>query len=260
MFRPNRLKQTIATGGRAYGFWLMGAMPTLAEIAANAGFDFVVIDNEHGPGDLFTTIAMMRAAQGSDATCMVRAPSHDPALLSRLVDSGVDTLLIPMVNSAAEAKAVVDACLYPPAGRKGFAAGAVRASGYGLAADYVEKANDNLFIAVQIESVDAVAQTAEIAAVPGVDMIFIGPNDLAGSLGRPGQSDDPECAALVAQACEAARSVGKPLGSIPRKGMTYRDAFAEGFQLVIDGADVALYREGVRQAVAGYREWAGAST
>ena len=81
-----------------------------------------------------------------------------------------------------------------------------------------------------------------------------------GTVYRPGQSDDPECAALVAQACAAARSVGKPLGSIPRKGMTYRDAFAEGFQLVIDGADVALYREGVRQAVAGYREWANGST
>lgn len=256
MFRPNWLKKTIAAGGNAYGFWLMGAMPTLAEIAANVGYDVLVIDNEHGPGDLFSTIDMLRAAQGTDVTCMVRAPSHDKALLSRLVDVGVNTLLVPMVNTADQARAIVDACKYPPEGRKGTAAGAVRASGYGLANGYMDEANDNLFIAVQIESVEAVENAAEIAAVPGVDMIFIGPNDLAGSFGKPGQTDDPECARLVGVAQQAAHAVGKPTGSIPRKGMTFRDVFDEGFKLVIDGADIGVYREGVRNAVAAYRSWA----
>lgn len=255
MFRPNKLKQLIAGGGRAYGTWLFSAVPTFAEIASHCDYDFLVFDNEHGPGDLFSTIDMLRAAQASEVTCMVRASSHDPALLARMVDSGVDTFLVPMVNTAAEAKAVVDACLYPPDGKKGFAAGAVRASGYGISSEYIAEANKNIFIAVQIESVEAVENVSEIAAVPGVDMIFIGPNDLSGSLGLLAQTDHPVVIESIQKAFDAAQAAGKPVGSIPLKGQTFKDSFNNGYKLIIDGADVAFYRMGMQNAVASYREW-----
>lgn len=255
MFRSNKLKKSMQNGGRAYGTWLMSAVPTLAEIASHAGYDFLVFDNEHGPGDLFTTIDMLRAAQATDVTCMVRASSHDPALLARMADCGVDTFLVPMVNTAAEAKAVVNACLYPPEGNKGFAAGAVRASGYGFSAEYVAEANKNIFIAVQIESAEAVGNVAEIAAVPGVDMIFIGPNDLSGSLGHLAETDHPVVVENVQRAFDSARAAGKPVGSIPLKGQTYKDSFDAGFQLIVDGADVAFYRMGMQSKVSEYREW-----
>ena len=100
MFRPNRLKQHLRQGHLAYGTWLMSAMSTLAEIAAHVGYDFLVFDNEHGLSDLSSTINMLRAAQGRDVTCMVRTPSHDPALLGHMADCGVDTFLVPMVNTA----------------------------------------------------------------------------------------------------------------------------------------------------------------
>lgn len=255
MFRPNKLKSKIRNGERAYGTWLMSAEPIMAEIASHAGYDFLIFDNEHGPGDLSTTIGMLRAAQGTEVTCMVRASSHDTSLLSRMADCGVNSFLVPMVESAAQAKAIVDACLYPPEGKKGFAAGAVRASDYGWSDDYVAAANQNIFIALQIESVEAINQIGEIADVPGVDMIFIGPNDLSGSMGLLGQTAHPDVVTAVGTAIEATNATGKPIGSIPLMGDTFRETFAKGIQLVVDGADVAMYRMAMAEKISTYQNW-----
>jgi 4-hydroxy-2-oxoheptanedioate aldolase len=208
MFRQNRLKQRILAGEKSFGTWLQSGCPTFAEIASTAGFDFFVMDQEHGPGGLETAMEMARAAACAPATAMVRVPSSHPTYLKRLIDAGIEGILVPMVESAAEAEQVVKACRYPPRGNRGNAADIARCSGYGLQADYLARADDNLLIAVQIETAEAVAHAAEIAAVDGVDLVFIGPTDLSGSIGLMGQTGRP-----------SRRCVGSASRSAPSPGL-----------------------------------------
>ena len=152
MFRPNRLKARIRAGEKSFGTWLQSASPTFAEMAAIAGFDFFIVDQEHGPGDLQAAIDQMRAGACTDATMVVRVPSHDPVYLRRLVDAGVEAVLVPMVDTAEQARAIVAACRFPPRGTRGNAADITRSSSYGFVADYLDRADDNLLIIVQIET------------------------------------------------------------------------------------------------------------
>lgn len=242
MFRPNHLKTIIAAGEPALGVWLQLGEPSIAEIASLCGYDFLILDNEHGKASIDTTVHAMRAAQAGRATVMVRAPGQDPDYLKRILDSGAEALMVPMVETAEEARAVVAACRYPPAGRRGYSAPTVRASGYGADPDYAAKANDNLFICVQIESDKAVEQAGAISAVEGVDMVFIGVADLSGSIGLMGQPGRPEVDALIRKAEKAVWAAGKPLGTIPRPGHTLVDLANEGYKLVAGVADAAALR------------------
>ncbi|NQW10381.1 MAG: aldolase [Alphaproteobacteria bacterium] len=242
MFRANHLKATIEAGEPALGVWLQLGEPSIAEIASLAGYDFLILDNEHGPASIETTIQCMRAAQAGRATVMIRAAGQDPDYLKRILDAGAEALMIPMVETAEQAKAVVAACKYPPEGRRGYSAPTVRASGYGTDPAYAAKANDTLFICIQIESAKAIANAGKIAAVPGVDMVFIGVADLAGDLGLLGQLGHAKVSAQIAKAEMAVKKAGKPLGTIPRPGHTLNDLAAEGYRLVAGTADAAALR------------------
>ncbi len=253
MFRENRMKTRVRSGEPCLGIWVQSGSPAIAEMAARSGFDVVVIDLEHGSGDLDDLAHMLRAVQTTEATAMVRSPGRDPFLLNRILDLGAEALLLPMVQDAEAAAAVVDACRYPPEGRRGYAWPVVRASGYGTAAHRFEEANRNLFVAVQIESVEAVRNASAIAMVPGVDMIFIGPFDLAGSAGHPQECSHPEVLMRIREAEKAARDAGRPLGTIPRPDADAAALTAQGHALVVVTSDIFLLQEGMAHALASAR-------
>ena len=251
----NRLKTRIRQGLPSFGMWVQSGSPSMAEIAGLAGLDFVIIDQEHGPGDIRDAMDMLRALNGSPTTGMVRVPSGDPIYLKRIVDAGAQAILVPMVDTAEEAKAVVDACLYPPHGQRGNAAGVVRGSRYGLVPDYVARAHEQMLIVPQIETVRAVENAQAIAAVPGVDMVFIGPSDLSGSAGFPGQTGHPEVEALIARAMAGVRAAGKPLSTVPRDGTDWPELFGQGFAAVASGSDIALVRAAAAAQGETWRRW-----
>lgn len=250
MYRENRLKRRFAEGKKALGCWLQMCSPLAAEIVGQAGFDCVIIDIEHAPGDLLTAISQLQALSASPSTALMRVQWNDPVYIKRALDTGVEGLMIPYVNTAEEARAAVAACLYPPAGIRGAALGATRGPDYGKArAEYVRTVNDNLFIILQIETLRAVDNIPGIAAVDGVDMLFIGPTDLSAAMGRLGRADDPELAAVIARAARAVKDSGKLLGTIGYAGENLEEMFAHGYDLVVDASDVVLLREGAAAKV-----------
>ena len=246
MFTPNVLKRRLAAGETLFGAWIETGSAAVTEIMAHQGFDFLVLDLEHGQGELRDAIDMLRAGQSCGTPCVVRVPWADPVFLKRILDAGADSLMIPQVESAAEAAAAVRACRYPPQGRRGYAAPVVRASGYGRAADYTRRANDNLLLIIQLESADAVARAAEICAVDGVDVPFLGVNDMAGSIGMLEQLDRPEVRHLVGQAEAAMRASGKPMGTVPSAGASWRSLVESGYRFIPAANDVVLLRDSAR--------------
>lgn len=248
MRRENRLKQRLATGERLAGLWLQSGSATLAEIAVLAGFEVVLIDNEHGPASLETTLELMRAVEAAGGMAIVRVPWNDQVYLKRVLDLGAQSLMIPMIQSGEEARAAVAACRYPPRGRRGYAAPIARAASYGLDRDYIRHAHDDLLLMLQIESADAVAAIPEIAAVDGADLLFVGANDLAGSIDRLEALDAPDAAALIAEAEGAIRESGAWMGTIPRPGAAPADLYAQGHHLVIGPSDLALFRVAAAEA------------
>ena len=216
-----------------------------------------MLDQEHGAGELSDAVSGLRAAESSATPCIVRAPWNDPIWLKRILDAGAQSVMIPSVETAAAARAAVAACRYPPQGTRGFAAGVVRASTFGIEPGYVDKANRNLLIVLQIESAMAVEHAAEICAVEGVDVVFIGVNDLAGSIGRLEQLDHPDVRGLVARAEEIILASGRPMGTVPSAGASWQELFARGYRMVVGPHDVILLREAARAAWSEYRRFRG---
>ncbi|HEY5598591.1 MAG TPA: aldolase/citrate lyase family protein, partial [Kiloniellales bacterium] len=184
------IKRRILAGRPAFGCWLEMCSPIAAEIIAQSGYDCVLIDLEHGPGSVLDAVSLMHAVQGRACAPLLRVPENDPVILKRALDIGVAGVMIPAVNSADQAAAAVSACRYPPKGTRGMAASIVRASDYGARwREYAGTAEECLLVMCQIESAEAVGNAAAIAAVDGVDMLFIGPFDLSAGLGHLGEPD-----------------------------------------------------------------------
>lgn len=252
MIRTNRLKANLKAGRKSFGMWLQSPDPAFAEITALAGFDFFILDLEHGTGDVLTAVEVMRAAACTNSTAMIRVPSSDPITLRRIADAGAEALLVPMVETAEEAKKIVDACRFPPLGKRGNAWDITRAAGYGIARDYMERVHDELLVVVQIETELGVKNARAIAEVDGVDVVFIGPTDLSGSIGLPGQTDAPEVEALIAECVAAVAPTGKPLATVPRRGRSWQQCFDDGFAFVAAGSEIHYFRVA---AEAQYRDW-----
>lgn len=253
MFSTNHLKKRLTEGKPLFGVWIETGNASVAEIVGHCGYDFMILDLEHGQGDLQEAVAVLRAAQVTQTPCVVRVPAADPVFLKRILDAGFNAIMVPSVESVEEAEMVVAACQYPPAGRRGYAAGNVRASGYGATADYMARANDELLLILQLESKSAVAKAAEICAVDGVDLPFLGVNDMAGSIGLLEQLDRPEVRALVADFERAAAASGKPYGTVPSAGATPQDLVQAGYSLIALTSDVMLLREGSLRLLADLR-------
>jgi 2-keto-3-deoxy-L-rhamnonate aldolase RhmA len=244
VYRPNRLKQRLAAGEKVLGCWLEMADPVATEMLSLVGYDFLLIDNEHGPGSLYQALLQLQAMSASPTTSVMRVPWNDPVYLKRALDIGVEGVMIPAIDTAEQALAAVRACRYPPRGARGSAYQVVRGASYGIgAADYPTSAAENLLIVGQIESKAAVDNIEGIAAVDGIDVLFIGPNDLAGSIGCFGDLAHPELASLIGRAERAVKAAGKKLGGIPFGGLGAGDLYARGYDMVLAATDVGLLRD-----------------
>ena len=257
----NRLKRRLAAGERIAAAWIDFASPAVAEVMVHAGWPTVILDFEHGPGDQDTLAHLLRAVQAAGGDAILRVPWGDPVTLKRVLDLGAYSIMVPMVETADQARDVVAACRYPPGGWRGYAADNVRASGYGADPDYAARANDELLLILQIESAPAVAALDGIAAVDGADMLFVGRYDMAGSIGRLGRPQDPEALALLAAAEARITASGKWMATVPTPDDTPISLYRRGYHLLAAASDVALLRDGAKALAA---EWAdavaGAST
>ncbi len=239
----NELKAALLRGERQCGLWLSMASATVAEIAGRAGFDWCLIDAEHGPNTLQTIAAQLQALAGTPAHAAVRVPMGEDWMLKQVLDLGAQTVVVPMVNTARQAAQVAAAVRYPGQGARGMGAVLARASGYGEIVDYVSSANDQICLFVQIESAQAVQNIEAIAATPGVDGIFVGPADLSADMGFVGQLDAPEVLAAIDRVYEATRAAGKIGGTITMDAGAYGALVDKGALFLGLGADAPLIRQ-----------------
>ncbi len=249
--RPNELKRRLQAGDVAIGCFVGFPSAEVVELCGYVGFDFVMIDAEHGPITTESAYHMILAAEVAGTTPLVRVPQNVPQVILRHMDIGPAGVMVPQVNSAEEARAVVEAVKYHPHGRRGLAG--VRAAGYGVRQtlrEYTEAANRETLVIVQIENVRAVERVAEIAAVPGVDVLFVGPSDLAHSMGYPGQMDHPEVQATIDRIVAAARESGATLGTVASSAEAANRLIERGFRMIGASASGLLSSAG-RQLLAG---------
>src|SRR5437763_441306 len=207
----NRLKRALREGRPQIGLWSTLASPAAAEVIAGAGFDWILLDTEHAPNDVTDIHRQLQAIEGSGPSVVVRPFWNDPILFKRLLDVGVQTLLVPMVQSADEARRAVAATRYPPGGIRGVAT-TIRANRYGRVKNYLAHANDEICVIVQIETRESIDRIEEIAAVDGIDALFIGPSDLAASLGHLGDNAHPDVRTVIDLAVGRIRATGKCAG------------------------------------------------
>lgn len=236
----NRFKQALARGDFQGGLWLALADAYAAELCAGSGFDWVLIDGEHAPNDLRTMLSILQGVAPYPTHPVVRLPHDDPALIKQVLDLGADTLLIPMVESPAQAEQLVRAMRYPPDGIRGVGSGIARASRWSRFSDYLEQANRNMCLLVQVETRPALEQVSAIAAVEGVDGVFIGPIDLSASMGYLGQPSHPEVVAAIDAALGAIRNAGKAAGIFCTDESMARRYIGKGANFVAVGVDTSL--------------------
>ncbi|WP_313811952.1 aldolase/citrate lyase family protein [Glutamicibacter sp.] len=242
------------------GVWVCSGSALVAEICAGAGFDWLFIDGEHSPNDLGSILAQLQAVRGYPVVPVVRPPVNDPVVIKQYLDLGVQSLIIPMVNDAEQAAAAVAACHYPPLGVRGVGSALARSARWNRVPDYLHRAGETITIMVQIESAQAVQNVEAILATEGLDGIFIGPSDLAASMGVIGQQNHPEVVAGVMKSIKAARAAGKYVGVNAFDEATARKYMDAGAQYVGVGADVALLARSTETLAARYGQpSAGAS-
>jgi 4-hydroxy-2-oxoheptanedioate aldolase len=249
MIKVNEIKRRLQEGSNIAPMWSQSGSATVVEAAVYAGWQFILIDNEHGFAGLETTINLIRAVESAGGQVALRVPWNDPVYLKRILDIGVQTLMIPMIANKEQAEAAVAACKYPPRGWRGNAHAVVRASGYGADPDYGRKANEDLLLIAQIEQREALDNIEAIAAVDGIDMLFIGPNDLAGSMGNFEDLGNPEVHSAIEEAEKRILASGKLLGGFPLPGKSDREMEERGYRFVARHCDIYLFRNAAAEAV-----------
>lgn len=244
MLGPNGLRARLDEGEVLIGCWSHLASPIAAEVVALAGYDFLIIDHEHGPGHYLDATAILQAVSGTGVGGLIRVPWNDTVHLKRALDTGVDGVIVPYVSTEEEARRAVDACFYPPKGTRGMAHVLCRASHYGLKMEeYAETLERNLSVVVMIETPQGVANLPAIAALDGLHMIFIGPFDLSTSLGIAGEFDNPRFRNLLLEAEAAVKESGKVLGSIATRVDDVQALRERGYRFIASTSDVLLLRD-----------------
>jgi len=226
--------------GSMIGLWLVMASATSAEIAALAGFDWVLIDAEHGPNTIQTTLEQVRAIEGSGVEIVVRPIGHDPAIIKQYLDIGVRNFLVPTVESGEQAATIVAATRYPPHGLRGVASSLTRASGYGREANYVTHADEHICVIAQVESELGVENVQDIAATRGIDGIFVGPADLAASMGYAADPKHAVVRETVTSVLDAVHHAGKATGVYALGRPDAEHWISRGTSLVAVGSDIGL--------------------
>jgi 2-keto-3-deoxy-L-rhamnonate aldolase RhmA len=255
---PFRLLLRSAGSQPSLGTWIMSASPIVAEAMGHAGFEWGVIDMEHTPLDMMGVVHLLQAVGNTRMVPLVRVPWNDAVTMKRVLDAGATTLLVPFVQNADEAALAVAATRYPPQGIRGMA-GMSRASKFGTTPNYLKNANHDMGVVVQLETEQAVRALDSIAAVDGVDAIFIGPADLSASMGHIGQPLHPAVTELITEAVERCQALGKPIGTLgatPDQVVHYR---AMGFGYLAVSSDLGLLMRGASGALQSLRTQDGAN-
>ena len=233
----NPLKEMLKQGKKTAGSWLHMQSPIASEIIARAGFDWVIIDMEHGPGDVMTLISQLQAVSAGNTVPIVRVPWNDFVIIKRVLDAGAYGLIIPYVNTKEEAEAAVRACKYPPEGIRGLA-GSTRAAWFNrFAKNYLPNANDEILIMTQVETLTAVDNLDDMLAVEGIDGIFIGPMDLATSMGHLADPSPAKVQSTIAEIEAKVKKTDKFLATISGTWAQAKGLYDRGYQLVSLMAD-----------------------
>jgi 2-dehydro-3-deoxyglucarate aldolase len=238
---PNAFRRDLRANKPLIGCWCSLASNITTEILGYAGFDWLLLDGEHAPNDMSSFITQLQALKDSPSAPVVRPPWAEPVIIKRLLDIGFYNFLMPWIENADQARAAVAATRYPPQGMRGMGTGH-RSNRYGYVTDYFTTINDNISVMVQIESAEGVERAAEIAAVEGVDGLFIGPSDLSAALGYLGQPDHSEVQSAMARVLSAAREHRKPVGILAPVEADARRYMEQGMSFVAVGGDVGLLR------------------
>jgi len=248
----NRFKAALAEGRLQIGFWQSLGSTVTAEICAHAGFDWLLLDGEHGPNDLRSLRDQLMVVDPSPSAAVVRIAGVDVVAVKQVMDAGAQTVLVPIVDTAEEAALMAAAMRYPPAGIRGNGAGVVRASGYGRDAGYCAGANDQACLLVQAETVTALDNLDAICATEGVDGVFIGPADLATSMGHMGAPEHPQVQAAIEDAIRRIKAAGKAPGILMADEARARRYIELGALFVAVGSDVGMLARGSTALAARY--------
>jgi 4-hydroxy-2-oxoheptanedioate aldolase len=235
----NAFKHDLAAGKLQIGLWSSLCSNVAAEIISDSGFDWILLDTEHSPNEIPDLVTQLQAMQAGTATPIIRPAWNDAVLAKRALDIGAQSLLFPYVQNAEEARRAVASTRYPPQGIRGVSV-AARASRYGRTPGYLTKANNEICVLVQVETRSAMSEIEAIAAVEGVDGVFIGPSDLAASLGHLGNPQHPDVQKAIEDAVTRLKAVGKPGGILTGNEEEARRYIGWGYLFVAVGADVGL--------------------
>lgn len=246
----NPFKEAIAKGDLQLGCWLGLADPYIAEISAGAGFDWLLIDGEHAPNDLRSITAQLQVIAGREGHAVVRPPIGETWIIKQLLDAGAQSLLIPMVESGAQAQLLVDAVTYPPHGVRGVGSAIARASDFAALGDYLTTARDEICLLAQVENQKGMAALEDILAVDGLEGVFIGPSDLAADMGFIGKPGQPEVRTAVLDAIQRIVASGKAAGILTLDKDLQNECRRLGASFIATEIDVTLFARSIRASCA----------
>ena len=251
--KPNSLLKKLKDGKFTCGSWTSLCSPMGAEIMSQAGFDWLLIDMEHGSGDYQTLLTQLQAiAAGGESTPIVRVQWNDPVVIKRVLDLGAEGVMVPGIRTVEEAQNAIAATRYPPEGFRGIAG--VRASRFGQDTTYLKEANANIAMFLQFETPEAIENAEAILDVPGIDVAFIGPHDLSAAMGHTGEISHPEVPAAIEKVEAAANARNIPLGTVSRSWEQAKALVDKGYRAMSLVSDVGFLLGGARAAVNSFRD------
>jgi 2-dehydro-3-deoxyglucarate aldolase/4-hydroxy-2-oxoheptanedioate aldolase len=249
----NRFKARLANKEKLVGSWLMSGSPAIAEAMGCVGFDYLVLDMEHVPIDVPQAFAMLQAIEATGTPVLARLPWNDLVLVKKILDAGAQSILLPFVQNADEARLAASYAHYPPQGVRGVA-GVHRASRWGTVRNYLKEADAEIMVSVQLETMGAVEKIEEIAAVDGIDGLFIGPADLAASMGLLGDMNNARVQEALERGAKFCNRIGKPIGIVAGTPEMCKRYVEYGFDHVAVGVDVAMLVSRATEYLASMRE------
>lgn len=250
---PNIFKQALREGRLQIGLWIALADAYASERISGTGFDWLLIDGEHAPNDIRSILTQLRALAPYPAHPIVRPVTGDTSQIKQLLDLGAQTLLVPMVENAAQARQLVAATRYPPAGIRGVGSGLARASRWNNYDDYLDVADNEICLLVQVETASAVSRVAEISAVAGVDGVFFGPADLSASMGHRGNPGHPAVQRVIEDGIVTVRAAGKAAGILTQDRTLAERYIDLGALFVAVGADTSLLTRAARELASSFK-------
>jgi 4-hydroxy-2-oxoheptanedioate aldolase len=255
----NKFKAALSQGSTQFGLWLGLTDTICVEIAAGAGFDWLLLDSEHAPNDLRTLLAGLQTLAAYPVQPIVRIATADVTMMKRVLDIGAQSVIVPMIETADQAQLMVEAMRYPPHGIRGVGTALARAPRWNRVSDYFDRANSEMCLIVQIETQSGLDNIEAIAAVEGVDALFIGPADLAASLGHLGKPSHPQVRDAIREAFQRIQAAGKACGSLSTDELVARDYLNQGCRFVALGLDTLLLANAARNLIDKFKPRTGAA-